>query len=257
MAWLKRDFGNQWVTQCQELNNSAVIQAFSSRSNGNMGLHTGDCPEDVIKRRKVFLNGLELGLDSLTAGGQTHGIRIKVVSRDDAGAGAWSQTNVIPDTDVLITRERGITLAVFTADCLPVFIYDPVTPAIAVIHAGWRGTIHQIVRLTVEKLASCFNSDPAFYWAALGPAIGGCCFQVDHDLAERFKKVDPDVIIENESGFYVDLIKFNFKALEETGLKPTRILKAGICTSCQRENFFSYRAETGSTGRMMGIIALK
>jgi polyphenol oxidase len=256
MSWFSRDFQNFTIYQCQELNNSTLTQAVSARINGNMALHTGDYPEQVLIRRTEYLNFLGLNLDNLVAGDQVHGTEVKVAGRLDAGNGARSFQSAIHNTDALITREHGIVLSSFTADCLPIFIYDPVTPAIGIIHAGWRGTINRIVRITIEKMVNEWKTEPGDCWAAFGPAICQKCFQVAPTLAQQFGEIYPEVVSVNHSGYFVNLMMFNAMELQKIGFKADRIIETDLCTSCRTEEFFSFRAEGGTTGRMMSVIAL-
>jgi YfiH family protein len=256
MSWFSRDFQDFKIYQCQELNNSTLTQAISVRTNGNMALHTGDHPEQVIKRRETFLKFLGLNLEDLVAGGQVHGTEVKVVGRIHAGGGARSFLSAIPNTDALITRERGIILSSFTADCLPIFIYDQSTPAIGMVHAGWRGTINQIVKVTIEKMVDQFKTNPGDCWAAFGPAICQKCFQVDQTLAQQFGEIYPEVVSTNETGYFVNLMMFNTLEFLRLGLTIDHIIEPGLCTSCRTGEFFSFRAEGGTNGRMMSVITL-
>lgn len=256
MSWFCKELYGKKTFQCEELNNSGVIQAFSTRDFGNMALHTGDEPGQVVIRRETFLTGIGLRLDDLIAGKQIHGTKISVVDHRLRGAGAHSYENAVPGTDALITRETGILLSIFTADCFPVFIYDPSTPAIGIAHAGWRGTINRIAFLTVKKMMEEFKADPTQFFIAFGPAIGSECFEVDPDLAAKFEELYPEVVLKNRNGYWVDLGRFNSIILQEIGINPARIIDAGICTSCQPHDFYSYRFEKGTMGRMMGVIAL-
>jgi YfiH family protein len=261
MSWLSKELQGKKIYQCQELNNSLVVQAFSTKSSGNMALHTGDQSELVIGRRSIFLNNIGLQLDDLVAAKQVHGTNIAVINRDLRGAGAYSYENALPGTDALVTREIDIILSVFTADCFPIFIYDTETPAIGIVHAGWRGTINRIAGLAFEKMMTEFKTDPNKCYVAFGPAIGMDCFAVDPDLAAKFQKIYPEVVSENSNApsreYKVDLNKFNLKLIQEIGVNPEKIIISGICTGCQTKEFYSYRVEKGTIGRMMGIIALK
>jgi YfiH family protein len=257
MIWPAENGNGMLVYRCPELNRSGVCQAFSTRSCGNMALHTGDRPDDVIRRRRQFLDSQGLSIRQLVVAGQVHGTRVQVVTAAMAGAGAESREDAIPQTDALITREPGIVLGIFTADCLPLFLYDPETPAIAVIHAGWRGAINRIAALTLERMEKSFGTRPGQVWAAVGPGICRSCFEVDRDLAERFREADHQAVGEINSVFHVDLAGFIAHDLAAAGMNPGRIAFSGSCTACDPKIFYSYRADGGTFGRMMGIIGLK
>jgi len=256
MGWIETNHSGMTFYQCRELNDGKVIQGFSTRNSGNLALHTGDDPNKVVARRKLWLKAMGLNPDRLVCGVQVHGTKVALVKETAAGAGAYSLNGAIPETDALITNKAGIILATFTADCIPIFVYDPVTPAIAIIHAGWRGTINRIAPLAVKRMTDEFGTIPGDCLAAIGPSICGACFRVDRQLAERFGRVHAQTVTENESESKVDLQAFLELDLTEIGVRSEQIFQARLCTSCQSDRFFSYRADHGITGRMMGIIAL-
>ncbi|HYH05049.1 MAG TPA: peptidoglycan editing factor PgeF [Bacillota bacterium] len=258
MSWQIQCYHGVEVYQALSLNDSGLIQGFSTQNAGNLALHTGDMPEKVIERRRDFLKVFGLKLEQLVAANQVHGTTIRKVDRQLAGAGALSFATALPETDALITEIPGIVLSIFTADCLPVFLYDPDTPAIAVIHAGWRGTLGRIAEKTLERMVDEYQTTPGRLRAAIGPAICRHCFQVNQDLADEFSKDDP-LAVESDSttASYVDLPGFNARLLAKAGVAPENIDLSGACTSCQTETFFSYRAGNRTIGRMMGIISLK
>lgn len=130
MGWVETNLSGISFHQCQELNDHQVIQGFSARDSGNMALHIGDDLNKVIARRKSWLKALGLSLEQLVAGVQVHGTRVASIEETAAGSGAFSLNGAIPETDALITKKPGIILATFTADCIPIFIYDPAMPAI-------------------------------------------------------------------------------------------------------------------------------
>lgn len=257
MGWVETNLSGISLYQCRELNDHQVIQGFSARNSGNMALHIGDDPNQVIIRRESWLKALGLSLEQLVSGVQVHGTRVALIEETAAGAGAFSLNGAIPETDALITKKPGIVLATFTADCIPIFIYDPATPAIGIVHAGWRGTIDEIATIAIKRMADEFGTIPGDCLIAMGPSICGACFRVDRQLAERFGKIHRQVVTEDESGYRVDLQTFIRLDLIEIGVCPDHIYQTKLCTNCQPERFFSYRADHGKTGRMMGIIALK
>jgi YfiH family protein len=257
MSWFREIQNGQVIYRSHELNNSGVIQAFSAKMNGNMALHTGDEPANVLQRRQAFLGALDLHLNHLVAGVQTHGVNVRTITRQSAGAGAWDWATAIPDSDAFITREPGIILSIFTADCLPIFIYDPVTPAIGLAHAGWRGTLNGIAVKTFQEMIAGFHTDPAQCRVAIGPAIGSECFWAAGDVAEQFATAFPETVISDHLGHRVDLREFNRKLLQSLGVLGERITDSGLCTSCLKDEFYSYRAGNQTIGRMMGVISLR
>lgn len=249
--------GVQIIYRCRELNDPGVIQAFSTRSGGNMALHTGDDRQKVVERRREFLAGFDLQPDDLVAGVQTHGVNVRTITRKEAGAGAFDLETAIPDTDALITREPGVILSIYTADCLPVFFYDRATPAVGLAHAGWRGTLNGIAAKTLQEMIAVFHTDPAECRVAIGPAIGLECFNVTGEVARQFAVIAPETVHFADSIYRVDLSGFNRKLLLDMGVPGEHIIDSGLCTSCLRNDFYSYRAGGQTTERMMGIIALR
>lgn len=257
MSWVLNAFQGVHYFQCRELNDFGLIQAFSTKEAGNMALHTNDRTDEVKLRHDRFLYSLGLIPNRLLLAHQVHGNRVQVVDGLTAGLGAESATALIPETDGLVTNDPRVVLGICTADCVPVFIYDPIAKAIGVVHAGWRGSIRRIVEVALEKMVVHFNAKPDRCKAAIGPAVCRQCFRVGQPVAEEFGAVFPEVVVEKPSGiFHVDLIRFNTLILCQAGLPEASIYMANLCTVCRREWFYSYRA-TQTSGRMMGVLALR
>ncbi|HEX7715058.1 MAG TPA: peptidoglycan editing factor PgeF [Bacillota bacterium] len=257
-GWFRQEHQGFVFYRCPEFNNDRLIQAVSTRSCGNLALHTGDQPGQVVARRTKVLEALGLHMERLVAAVQTHGTGIRVIDNAAAGAGALDYGTALPDTDGLITATPGLILAIFTADCLPVFIYDPKTPAIGLVHAGWRGTLHGIVPKALDEMNRAFGSIAAHCWVALGPGICSNCFQVSPDLAAKFAARRPQSVLCDQAGskFRVDLVHYNQWLLEQAGIRPERIIPSGFCTVCESGDFYSYRAEQGTNGRIISLLAL-
>ncbi len=151
--------------------------------------------------------------------------------------------------DALITDHIGRAIGVRTADCVPILLLDPETRAVAAIHAGWRGTAAQIAARTVEKLRQEYGADPANLYAAIGPSIRPCCYEVSAEVAERFLPAT------GEEKRMLDLPDANRRQLRTAGLSPDRIFDSELCTSCLPGQFFSYRREPTNPGRMLAVIS--
>ncbi len=162
--------------------------------------------------------------------------------------------------DAMISRSPGIAIGVETADCVPILLVDPVTPAVAVIHAGWRSTVKKIVRKTVEKMKDEFGSDPAVLTAAVGPSIGPECYEVDEPVMGPVREAFPfwqEITGARCSGRWsLDLVKANTIELMQIGVRGYHIHSLGLCTSCRKDLFYSFRAE-GRTGRMLSAVMIK
>lgn len=156
------------------------------------------------------------------------------------------------EADALITKEVGVPLTVRSADCLPIFIFDPQTKAVGLVHAGWRGTHKGIVKNTIQRMALEWKTDPQHLKVAFGPAIRVCCYQVGAEFKEYF----PQEIHQISDEFYLDLVLANKNQLLGWGVKSENISDCGICTCCD-SRFFSYRREGKNTGRMISLMMLR
>lgn len=157
--------------------------------------------------------------------------------------------------DALVSAERGLSIGVRTADCVPLLLLDSRTHAVGAIHAGWRGTAAQIVRRTIEKLQADFRSDPQDIYAAIGPCIRACCYEVSADVAAQLSRWPASVVQPAASKPHVELAAANRAQLIESGLRPARVFDSELCTSCRLDRFFSFRREPQNTGRMLSAIS--
>jgi len=162
--------------------------------------------------------------------------------------------------DALITDVPGIAVGVETADCVPILLFDPVRPAVAAVHAGWRSTVKKIIQKAVYRMHEEFRSEPSRLIAAIGPAIGPECYEVDEPVMgpvqaafSFWREVSEP---QGKDRWSLDLVKANHIELMQVGLAEKNIHAAGMCTACRRELFYSFRAE-GRTGRMLSVIMLK
>jgi purine-nucleoside/S-methyl-5'-thioadenosine phosphorylase / adenosine deaminase len=162
--------------------------------------------------------------------------------------------------DALITRVQGIAVGVETADCVPVLLVDPETPAAAAVHAGWRSTVKMIVRKAVKRMEDEFGSDPGRLLAAIGPSIGPECYEVDEPVMGPVKAAfsfwKEVAVPRGDDKWSLDLVSANRMELVQAGLKERNIHSIGLCTSCRRDLFYSFRAE-GRTGRMLSAVMIK
>jgi YfiH family protein len=161
--------------------------------------------------------------------------------------------------DALVTDQPGLAIAVRTADCLPILLLDPHRKAVAAIHSGWRGTAAEIVCHTVSTMSRDFGSDPADLYAALGPSIRACCYEVGPDVAAHFAALFPEweAVLPSPAGKrHIDLAEANRRLLASVGLSPGRIFDSGLCTACLRAQFFSFRIEPANPGRLLSSIRL-
>jgi hypothetical protein len=158
---------------------------------------------------------------------------------------AAREPGCVGEGDALVTRTSGVAVSVRTADCFPILLSDPHTHAVAAIHAGWRGTAAGIVASALARMRNDFGTDPQHVWAAIGPGIGGCCYEVGEEVARQFglqRSGKLDLAVENRS------------QLIRAGLSPQRIEQVGGCTFCNPAQFFSWRRDHDRAGRMISFI---
>jgi len=183
-----------------------------------------------------------------------HGAVVRVVR-----AGELDQP--APDADAAVTRDPGTAVAVVAADCVPVLLADPVTGAVAAVHAGWRGTAANIVGATVATLTREWGVEPSSLIAAIGPSIGPCCYDVGEDLLRAFDEAGHSPVDRAEwfsrdaaGRLRLDLWRANADQLAHAGIRPANIHVAGLCTQTHRDVFESFRAEGDQAGRMAAIV---
>lgn len=156
------------------------------------------------------------------------------------------------EADALITRCRHLPLAIRTADCLPVFLFDTGRRAIAMIHAGWKGMHKKIISKTIEQMEIKFLTDPSELIAALGPAIRPCCYEV----GEEFRGYFGGLISSRDNKLYFDIAAAAVNELLGAGVKDGHIYDSAICTSCRNDEFFSFRREGLMAGRSLSVMEL-
>lgn len=236
----------------QSLTNIDLICAFSNRRLNNMSLSYGDTANS-LKNRKLFLGQLGLELSDLVCAKQVHASKVMYAKEEDRGRGALYFEDSIEDTDAFITDKRNLPLAIFTADCLSIFLYDSKTPAVGLIHAGWRSTKENICAKTIISMREKFNTAPQDLYASFGPCIRSCCYEVGSD----FKVIFPSGVAQKGGRLFLDLIAVNKQQLLSLGVREENMSDSEACTSCQNEEFFSYRKEGKGCGRMMSVMMLK
>jgi YfiH family protein len=214
----------------------------------SVGWSNGDQPEAV--RHNLNLVRETLRLESLLGTFQIHGDAIQLIDACMVAAAEGSTTLLqAPPGDALVTRMHGIGLMIKIADCQAVFLVDPVREVIANVHCGWRGNVKNILGKVVRFLEVEFGCRPPDLLAAISPSLGPCCAEFRNfrrELPEAFWDFQP-------TPGYFDLWAISHRQLLEAGLQPENIEFAGRCTVCEREHFFSYRAEK-ITGRMAAVI---
>ncbi|MCK9432697.1 MAG: peptidoglycan editing factor PgeF [Candidatus Omnitrophica bacterium] len=229
----------------------SLVSAFSYRADGNMSLSLGDTADSLENRRK-FLSRIGVDYRQLITAKQVHGKEVRYMAEENKASGALDYEDSIQDTDGFITDRKGVPLAILTADCLSVFIYDPVNRAIGLLHAGWRGTEQDISSAGIKAMSDKFGSRPADLMVGFGPSIRSCCFEVDKDFKSNFSFG----LVEREGRVFMDISAINRRQLLSCGIKEENIFDPGLCTSCGGD-FFSFRKEAGSAGRIISVMMLE
>ncbi len=221
----------------------------------NMGLRTGEDPRVVKNNHRLFLKGVGLTGFPLVTGEQVHGSHV-------AEAGLCEEFCVIPAADGLVTSRKGLILSLFSADCALLFFIDRRGRAVGIAHAGWRGAVAGIGRNTALLLGEKYGILPRDLMVGISPCIEACCFEVKEDVlgALREQGIAEKGLItpspDSGGSWYMDLQALNRRQLEEAGIPGSQIAGTGLCTSCRRDLFYSYRRDQGITGRMMGYVYL-
>ena len=223
----------------------------------NIGYNRGDTPENVQENYRRITAALGCGLEDLVLTRQIHTDIVRVATRQEAGKSLDNRD--WPECDALITNEPGVALVVFTADCTPILLFDPVTGAVGAVHAGWRGTALSIAGKAVQAMVETYGCDPKNIRAAIGPNIGPCCFQTDADVPQAMLANYGDAvkafIRPVGDKFYVNLKEINALSLKNAGVEHIEISES--CTVCESHRFWSHRVTRGLRGSQGAIIVCK
>ncbi len=246
-----------------------INHAFSTRIGGvskneyasmNLNFGRGDSDGNVTENYRRFCDAAGFDYHTLVASSQDHHTFIRRVGSENYGNGIWKPKDM-QSVDGLITNEPNVTLVTYYADCVPLFFIDPENRAIGLAHAGWRGTAAQIGRETVTDMQREFGSNPNRIFAAVGPSIGPCCFEVDTPVYEEFRKLTElnprEFITDDGNGkYHIDLWEANRRILMNAGIPQDQISVAGLCTQCNADWLFSHRASGGKRGVLAAMMCI-
>lgn len=274
-----------------------LVHGFSTRAGGysraygnrdlNLGFTKEDTPGTVERNRIAFLRGL--GATAARASRARKQPLWPIVTLRQIHSDLIHCVDGVPENaligDGLITRSPGLLIAIQTADCLPVILVDVKQRAVGVFHAGWRGTLSRIVEKGVGEMFRCFGSRLRDLKAAIGPGIQNCCYRVGEEVRTKFysqfayadrlfrevKESDPVrekypllFLTARAPGhgelppqIFLDLVEANRQQLLAAGVAKKNIEASPLCTHCHPELLFSYRAEKGRTGRLMGVAGIR
>ncbi len=246
--------------------NISACHCFTTRLGGvstghlaamNIGTHRDDRRENVVKNYEILAEAVDFDPKKLVLTKQTHTDKVLPVGQTEWGAGLFAPE--LSHCDGLITNTPGTALTVFTADCTPILLHDPVTGAVGAVHAGWRGTAANIAGKAVSAMAEAFGCNPADIRAAIGPNIARCCFETDRDVPDAmlcaFGEAAQNHIFPHGDKFYVNLKAINALALCRAGV--TDIAISELCTCCDPDRFWSHRRVGQARGSQGAIIVCK
>jgi YfiH family protein len=259
----------------------------------NLGFTASDAPEHVRANRAALLSSVwEAESSGPDPSDRAQPVLVTLKQIHSGLTHRVNRETAISDPDLRVDERRGdglmtddpqVMLGIQTADCVPVLVHDRRNGAVAAFHAGWRGTLKRIVEGGVGKMRLEFGSRPEDLEAAIGPAIGACCYavgdEIRHEFLSQFRYAetlftevyDSDPVKEKYPllfmtarapghsnlgpSLHLDLAAANRRQLLDAGLRPEAIHMAHICTACHRDQYYSHRAEHGFCGRMMAVIA--
>ena len=276
-----------------------LVHGFSTRTGGattayrpgqragelNLGFTASDDRENVEENRRRFLEALGVPDMRMVTLRQIHSSSVLQVDAENLDQPSSAEAESPCKGDGLITAEKGILLAIQTADCIPVLVADTKKKVVAAFHAGWRGTVKRIAENGVGKMRVAFGCRPQDLVAAIGPGIAACCYAVGEEVRSEFvsqfsyadalfhevansdpvKTKYPMLFLNQRApghgnvgpALHLDLMEANRRQLLDAGLRAEGIELVGDCTSCRNNRYFSYRAEHGFTGRMMSVIGIR
>lgn len=226
----------------------------------NMAFHTEDDHDRVVENRHRFFSHFDHEWENVVSSVQVHGHDYRVVDHKNRGEGT-KPSSAKYECDALITEEPGLPITAYSADCMLIYFLIMDQPLVALVHAGWRGTLGGIGTRVVNYFKQKKQVDAARILAVFSPSICKKCYTVDDAVAEQFRsagyreKIYLEQLAPNR--WQLDLSAVNYSQLAAAGLKVGNIERDNFCTSCNPDLFYSYRRDQGVTGRMLGFIALK
>ena len=222
----------------------------------NIAIKDGETRENVQKNLEILGSALGFEISDLVLTRQIHSDIVRVVTRSDCNGCIHRD---YPECDALVTKDAGVALMIFTADCTPLLFHDPVTGAVGAAHAGWRGTAARIGAKVVEAMVREFGCDPANIHTAIGPNVGPCHFETDADVPEAMLASYGDeakaYIRSKGDKFYLDLKAINALSLRRAGVQHIEI--SDHCTMCQPHRYWSHRITGSQRGSQGAIIVCK
>ncbi len=238
------------------------VSALSHTASLNLAFGRGDEDETVLKNLSLFAEAVGVEAQKVISVPQIHSADVREMSADQAGLGYYKSSNA--SFDGYVTEVKGLPVGVKTADCTPVLlahVKDGEARAVAAVHAGWRGTLYEIAVRAVELLLEK-GAEPSEIFAAIGPSIHGCCYEVGEDLYGEFlgrygeelcRRFIPESG-KNDGKYFAQIDRINLYQLQKAGLPRENIDLCELCTACHPELFYSHRKNRGIRGTLLSII---
>ena len=249
-----------------------LVHGFSTRLGGvsegiyssmNLSFTRGDKEEAVRENYNRISAALGFSPEDIVTSDQTHTANVRVITAEDRGNGI-TKPRPYTDVDGMITNVPGLVLATFYADCVPLYLLDPVNRAIGLSHSGWRGTVKRMGQVTVDAMKEAFGTKPEDLIACVGPSICRDCFEVGGEVVEEFREAFGP---EHREALYcqgkrpgkyqLDLWKANEIIFREAGIRRENIHITNICTMCNSDYLFSHRKVGEERGNLAAFLCLK
>ncbi|WP_026700156.1 peptidoglycan editing factor PgeF [Salibacterium aidingense] len=227
----------------------------------NTAFHVGDSRDNVLKNRQRAAGKLGFSMKDWVAAEQVHKAGIVKIDESYRSYGAFNREQNAGEYDGMYTRSKGILLASFYADCVPLLFYAPAQECAGVAHAGWKGTYLDIGGRFVRQWQQNERINPEEIFVVIGPAISGAVYEVDREVINKMELILPKGApapwqSSRPEHWYFDVKEMNRLLLENAGIPSANIFKSSHCTYTEAENFFSHRRDHGQSGRMMAFIGL-
>jgi len=254
-------FESSYLSGCNFL-----THAFCTRRGGvsegdyaslNISFREGDLEGSVLQNWHRLAMAFAIPIDQFLTLNQVHGDDIFIIK----SFGDYYPAEGVLNYDAIVTTRENLAICVKTADCVPILIADRAKKIIAAVHAGWKGTALEITAKVIRLLLEKYRSSERDILAAIGPAIGLCCFEIDEEAAERFRsQQDHEEFLfpgNHPPKWIVDLPEANRRQMVNCGIPDENIDLSRLCTCCRQDLFFSHRGSGGVTGRQLNFIMIR
>lgn len=237
----------------EELDNNKIINFITNK---NIGINYSVQSRDEIRSKLKDI--IDFEYKKIVSPRQTHTNNVVAITLDNID-------DELNDCDGVITNLKGVALTIATADCQSIFIYDNKKLVIANIHSGWKGTLKKILRNAIQIMIDKYECNTKDLIVCIGPSILKCCFEVDKDVVDMFRKEFNNIedtislgeVKDGKQKYYIDTVEINKKELRELGVLEENIITSNICTKCSSDKYHSYRAHGMDSGRNVSLIVIK